>query len=359
MATYPLRASPDDASRARSHLDRGVREQVRRERIVGAVGALDRRRRGRRTVRARRSGRTAPRARALRRRAHRPARSAGRSSPRRRLLAAAQHARAALDGVGGHALHRPDARGRDHRADLQLARRPRGERARRTRRSGRRARRTGSARRTTGRRSRIWPAASRDGELEVGVLARRSPARGRPARARSASGRRRRGRRDPPDRGRARERDRAHHGRADQVLGDLRRVAEHEVHRARRQAGVGERAHDSAAVRGVSSAALRTTVQPAASAAPSLRAASTAGKFQAVNAATTPTGSGTESRCAPGARPWMIRPSIAAGLLAVPLQRLDRAADLGGRLRRELAALDRQRVRRRRRRARAAARRRA
>ena len=66
----------------------------------------------------------------------------------------------------------------------------------------------------------------------------------------------------------------------------------------------------SAAVRGVSSAALRTTVQPAASAAPSFRAASTAGKFQAVNAATTPSGAGADSRCAPGARPWMIRPSI-------------------------------------------------
>src|SRR4051812_43783607 len=66
----------------------------------------------------------------------------------------------------------------------------------------------------------------------------------------------------------------------------------------------------AAAVLGVSSEALSTTGQPAASAAPSLRAASTAGKFQAVNAATTPIGVATTSRRLAAARPSIRRPPI-------------------------------------------------
>src|SRR6185312_16017834 len=44
--------------------------------------------------------------------------------------------------------------------------------------------------------------------------------------------------------------------------------------------------------------------------APSLRAARNAGKFHAVNAATTPTGVGSARRSPPGTRPGMTRPSI-------------------------------------------------
>ena len=88
----------------------------------------------------------------------------------------------------------------------------------------------------------------------------------------------------------------------------------------------------SAAVRGVASAALSTAVQPAARIAPSLRAASTAGKFQAVNAATTPSGAGSRQplRARRAARDHAALDP--PGLLAVPAQRLDRAADLAARL---------------------------
>lgn len=63
----------------------------------------------------------------------------------------------------------------------------------------------------------------------------------------------------------------------------------------------------AAAVAGVSSDALSTMVQPAASAPPSLRATVVPGKFQGVKAATGPMGSGDTIRRVP-AGPGTIRP---------------------------------------------------
>ena len=62
------------------------------------------------------------------------------------------------------------------------------------------------------------------------------------------------------------------------------------------------------AVAGLNSEALSTTVQPAASAAPSFRVARTAGKFQAVTAATTPSGVGVERRREPSETPGKVEP---------------------------------------------------
>ena len=59
---------------------------------------------------------------------------------------------------------------------------------------------------------------------------------------------------------------------------------------------------------GVSSDAFRISEQPAASAPPILRAGVSTGKFQGVNAATTPTGSCTTSWRVPLARPGTMRP---------------------------------------------------
>ena len=96
------------------------------------------------------------------------------------------------------------------------------------------------------------------------------------------------------------------------------------------------------ALAGVSSAALRITVQPAASAGASLRLTRIEGKFQAVSAATTPTGSGLRRWRKPtgGAGRGANRVSlIARGLLGVPLEGLDRAVDLQACLHERLALL--------------------
>ncbi len=64
----------------------------------------------------------------------------------------------------------------------------------------------------------------------------------------------------------------------------------------------------SMAVPGTSLDGRTITEQPAASAGATLRAMSTAGKFQAVKAATTPTGSCRTSIRPPGARLSTMRP---------------------------------------------------
>ena len=64
----------------------------------------------------------------------------------------------------------------------------------------------------------------------------------------------------------------------------------------------------STQVPGVSSEALMISEQPAASAAPILRAGVSAGKFHGVKAATTPTGSCTTSWRTPFCRPGTMRP---------------------------------------------------
>ncbi len=72
------------------------------------------------------------------------------------------------------------------------------------------------------------------------------------------------------------------------------------------------RATSASEVRGVSSAGLQTTVQPAARAGAILRAIIAAGKFQGVMAATTPTGSLMAN---------MRRPGTGAGMMS-PLERV-------------------------------------
>ncbi len=65
------------------------------------------------------------------------------------------------------------------------------------------------------------------------------------------------------------------------------------------------------AVSGVSSAGLRTTVLPAASAGPSFHEAIVSGKFQGVISATTPTGSRTVNACPPAT--GIVSPSRRSG----------------------------------------------
>ena len=84
----------------------------------------------------------------------------------------------------------------------------------------------------------------------------------------------------------------------------------------------------AAALAGVSSAALRITVQPAASAGASLRETRIEGKFQAVRAATTPTGSGLRRCWNPMGRGAIDRLAHPGRFLGVPLEGLDRAVDL-------------------------------
>ena len=109
------------------------------------------------------------------------------------------------------------------------------------------------------------------------------------------------------DRDRAGERYFPHRVLGEQMLGHLRRHAEHEVEHAGGDPGVGKAAHHLDAGARRSSDALRMSEQPAASAPPILRAGEH-GKFHGVNAATTPTGSETTSWRMPFMRPGTTRP---------------------------------------------------
>ena len=105
-----------------------------------------------------------------------------------------------------------------------------------------------------------------------------------------------------------------------------RRIASNDIQNTRWQA-CGERAFGHwDALAGALSEGLKITVHPAASAAATLPAGESAGKFQAVTPATGPTGWYWTCRLTPRSRPWGVCPKTRRVSSDIPIELVDGGA---------------------------------